>query len=88
MKNKAKIDLARLQDDYKSVTRSMKYYAGGCEILSKIFSLEDDGMKVPGGPPAQESFFNANITGRGQSTELACPTMEFMDTSHLSYKRV
>ena len=79
MKNKEKIDLGRLQEDYKSMTRSLKYFTRRCEILEKILSLEADGMKVPGGRPAHESFFNAYMTARGQSTEPACPTMEFVD---------
>ena len=79
MKNKEKIDLGRLQEDYKSMTRSLKYYTRRCEILETILSFEADGMKVPGGPPAQESFFNAYMTARGQPAEPACPITEFVD---------
>ena len=79
MKNKEKIDLGRLQEDYKSMTRSLKYYTRRCEILETILSFEADGMKVPGGPPAQESFFNAYMTARGQPAEPECPITEFVD---------
>lgn len=68
MKNRAQILLDKLRDEYNALKRSQEYYYRRCEILETVLSIEAGGLKVPGGPTAQETFFESYMRSKDGSS--------------------
>ena len=79
MRNRAEIDLKDLKAEYRNLHRSWTYWTRRCEILEKVLEMEADGLRIPGGPTAQEKFFEQYMAHFDDSRGTEEAPMEFVD---------
>ena len=79
MTNRAEIDLKDLKAEYRNLHRSWTYWTRRCEILEKVLEMEADGLRIPGGPTAQEKFFEQYMAHFDHSRGTEEAPMEFVD---------